>query len=261
MDISDASLRTDNNNHTFDSAITISTTRPTTILVNPGSAPSTDDSVIENSVDDDEDDASVELGLTSEPSTVLVIFDKSGSMDSYWDEDSKWVAASNALIDAIKPLQENLTVGAIFFPQPSECLVAELDSELQLDFMPGPIFINTWIESASANAPNGSTPLETALAVADRAISKARERGLLEERFQVLLLTDGEPNCDTDPNTLDRLPASWLAQGIQTYVLGLPGSSVAAELLDTIAKAGGTETHTAPGNPGELQNNIAAILM
>jgi Mg-chelatase subunit ChlD len=56
----------------------------------------------------------------------------------------------------------------------------------------------------------------------------------------VIVLTDGEPNCDTEPELLTMLPAHWNERGVKTHVLGLPGSDTAADLLNAIAEAGGT---------------------
>ena len=95
-------------------------------------------------------------------------------------------------------------------------------------------------------------------AAADRAIAAAG--ALLDQRFVVLVITDGEPTCSDDLEALERLPADWLARGIETHVMGLPGSEAAAALLDRIAKAGGTEQHQAIGTPDQLRSAVAAAL-
>ncbi len=54
--------------------------------------------------------------------------------------------------------------------------------------------------------------------------------------------------------------SEWNNNGIVTYVLGLPGSEDASELLDSIAAAGGTGKHQSPGSPREFRDQIAAAV-
>jgi Mg-chelatase subunit ChlD len=128
--------------------------------------------------------------------------------------------------------------------------------------------VRDWTVLAPCNGPDGNTPLELAFRVADGAIQVARDGGLLEQRFIVLLLTDGEPNCNSDLGVVTSLAAKWHEQGITTYVFGLPGSEGASAVLDSIAIAGGSEVYTAPGapvyaapaTPDELQQGMAATM-
>jgi hypothetical protein len=47
---------------------------------------------------------------------------------------------------------------------------------------------------------------------------------------------------------------------VATIVMGLPGSSGAADLLDSIALAGGTHQHQAPGDPESLGEGLNAAV-
>ena len=191
--------------------------------------------------------------------TLLVIFDKSGSMSSPWDRRNKWQAASDSMIAGMAPYLDNLTIGAILFPKPDACEVAPLDDPAQINFVPGRQFVSEWVESACLNQPNGSTPMELAFRVADQAILGAKSLGLLEERFRVVLVTDGEPNCETQSQLLPVFAATWLEQfGVETWVIGLPGSEGATSLLDAIALAGGTTKHTPASNPCQFRTIIGA---
>jgi len=191
--------------------------------------------------------------------TLLVIFDKSGSMATPWDRRIKWQAASDSMVAGMAPYLDNLTIGAILFPKPDECEVAPLDDPAQINFVPGRQFISEWVESACLNQPNGSTPMELAFRVADQAILSARSLGLLEERFRVVLVTDGEPNCETASHLLPVFAATWLEQfGVETWVIGLPGSEGAGSLLDAIAQAGGTIKHTPASNPCQFKTVVGA---
>lgn len=179
--------------------------------------------------------------------TLLIIFDNSGSMAECWDGKTRWEHANHALRAAIEPAQHSLNVGAIRFPADAECLVEPFESPSQFAFDMGHEFLAHW--EAGARYPIGGTPLAAAMIEADKAIQNATTAGLLEERFRVVIITDGEPNCDGSPNLLTTLPTAWRAKGVETRVLGLPGSDSAAALLQSIADAGGGiyEQLTTPG--------------
>ncbi|WP_186822673.1 hypothetical protein, partial [Kingella denitrificans] len=81
---------------------------------------------------------------------------------------------------------------AIRFPLETSCGVPEFGSPLQFDFALGEDFLEEWVERALA--PEGGTPLAQAFLAADVAITQAGELGYLDERFRVVVLTDGEPN-------------------------------------------------------------------
>jgi hypothetical protein len=50
---------------------------------------------------------------------MMVIFDRSTSMEDLWNGVPRWQAAGEAFTNAIKPLEMLLNVGAIFFPSPN----------------------------------------------------------------------------------------------------------------------------------------------
>jgi hypothetical protein len=198
--------------------------------------------------------------------TLLVVFDRSGSMSDGWNDGSaemaanntKWQTANAAFMSAIVDTIDNLTLATIFFPVPSACDVAPLDSGLQIDFMPGRKFQSYWQETAGSRAPNGSTPLELSFHVADMAIERACGLGLLDDRFRVVLISDGAPTCGDDTSAVVGLAAEWKRVGVETWVMGLPGSEAELALLDSIAAAGGTEKAQVLGTPAMLQAGLAA---
>ena len=198
----------------------------------------------------------VDLELGAGDLTLLVIFDKSGSMASRWDERTKWQVANEALLKAIAGVVDNLTLGAIFFPQPGGCEVAPLDGGSQLNFMTGRQFMSTWQETAGMRSPEGSTPLELAFRVANQAIERGCELGLLNDRFRVVVVTDGEPTCSDDTGAIVDMAAEWNRVGVETWVMGLPGSASASALLDAIAAAGGTERAQSLGTPSALDESL-----
>jgi hypothetical protein len=192
--------------------------------------------------------------------TVLVIFDKSGSMSSPWDERTKWQVANDAFEKGLVGILDVVTVGAVLFPQPGDCLVAPLDSELQFGFSSGRTFWSRWEQTAAGRVPAGSTPLELAMRTADQAIEAACNRGLLDRRFRVLLVTDGEPTCDDNLPAIVALAGEWGRIGIEIRVLGLPGSAAAADLLNAIANGGGTVEYQALDSTGALDDGVYAAL-
>lgn len=205
--------------------------------------------------------SAADLGLGTGDLTVLVLFDKSGSMSSGWDERSKWQVANDSLMNALRPVLDLITIGTIFFPIPGDCNVAPLDSGLQIDFMAGRDFRSLWEQTADSRGPGGMTPLALAMQIADMAIEKACRLGLLERRFRVVIVTDGEPNCGVDVTTLPRLPAEWNRLGVETRVMGLPGSQGALDLMDQIAAAGGSGKCISLGTPQQMNDQMQAALM
>jgi len=189
------------------------------------------------------------------PGNLLVVFDNSGSMESPWDSTTRWQAAGNAVRDAVSSIAEFVTVGAIIFPSgASSCNVDPITSSTQIRFVPGAAFVAAWDNFLAKNMANGGTPLGEALTVADTSITAANLKG----NTRVVVLTDGEPNCDN--SALMTVPPMWLTKGIKTYVVGLPGSESAVTTLDALATAGGTMQHLTPSDSRTLRHQLANIL-
>ena len=93
------------------------------------------------------------------PGNVLVVFDESLSMNEQWGNgQTKWVAASQAVISALTPLQDQISAGTLFFPTGGGflgCDVAAIKSSPQIDFMPGPQFITAWNSYMASHGPSG----------------------------------------------------------------------------------------------------------
>lgn len=197
--------------------------------------------------------------------TVLLVFDKSGSMGSPWGGKSRWQAGSDAFLLGLDGILDVVTIGAVLFPfeegaELDQCGVEPIESPIQIDFRSGRGFKSRWTEMACRAQPEGNTPLEKALGVADDAIVHATERGLTDERFRVVLVTDGAPTCDDIKENILFFPQKWKEQGIETHVIGLPGSGSAADLLDAIARAGGSTEHRAPQQLGAFEKEVYDLL-
>ncbi|MBX3269973.1 MAG: VWA domain-containing protein [Sandaracinaceae bacterium] len=191
---------------------------------------------------------------------VLVVFDRSGSMNEPWTVDGasrpRWRVAADAVSAALEPLAARLEVGAILFPTGGAHdldLCAEVAPiEAQLPFGPGASFLAAWDARWASGVASGSTPLDPAFARADEALRDAPARGVA-----VVLLTDGMPTCSEAPHAWDRA-ASWSARGIATWVVGLPGAHGLAT-LDRVAAAGGTGASLSVDEPAALGARLAEI--
>lgn len=197
------------------------------------------------------DAGAIEVVGEPKETTLLFIFDKSGSMSSYWGDEMRWNAAARALVSAVTEahaiLADKLRVGSIMFPMPAGCTVEPLDSGYQLNFMPADQFLDSWDEAVITQGPDGSTPLGAALQAANVALVNECAAGRMDHLYKVVIITDGQPNCGaSDSKTLGALPEEWAEHGITTYVFGLPGSTSAETLLNDVAEAGGSGSYYAP---------------
>lgn len=166
--------------------------------------------------------------------TVLMVVDRSGSMHDHWHGAPKWQIAQKALDQAIVGVEQELTIGALLFPLKSDCEVLPMSDPAQIPFQRGASFQTRWKDS-EVSRPAGATPLGEAFRQAHAAVLQAESRGLLEKRFRVVVITDGEPTCDEDPEELVAYADTWRDMGVEVRVMGLPGSSAAAALLNRIA--------------------------
>ena len=182
----------------------------------------------------------------SPPATILLVMDRSGSM-----EGEKWTQTKAAVGAVLGTHDANTRFGLLMFPS-SSCSVA---SSPHVGFGLGagqPI-----VDAMQAEGTTGSTPTAKAL---DRA------RALLASDPSpgpqvVILATDGKPNCtkscapcgcalgcdffcfNEDQCTEDEVFSAvdnLAGDGVPVYVVGMDGSSSAEDMLNEIAEAGGT---------------------
>ncbi|MBI5534373.1 MAG: VWA domain-containing protein [Deltaproteobacteria bacterium] len=196
------------------------------------------------------------------PGNVLIVFDRSDSMNESFTTDNgcapKYEAAGQALIDAVSPISDQLEVGALLFPTTSKAwfCTAQVDpitAPTQIDFQSGANFIQAWNAWWKANGLILGTPLNRAFDKADDALMNSGLQGTTV----VVVFTDGEPVC-TDGVPAPQRAASWLAMGIKTYVVGLPGAED-APILNEIAIQGGTGAYLLPKDASALKKELSAI--
>ncbi len=217
--------------------------------------------------------------LTDAPNLYFVL-DRSGSMA----EDNKWTTVRTVVGKLITAIGPRATFGAAIFPNPNrdDCSAGgEVLAPRRGDAPAGHAGYTNAALLSTTNVPaQGGTPTAATL----RAI-KSRLTSL-RGRTYVILATDGGPNCNartscgveacipniesgvsgcspsTPPNCCDAQhfgPASCLdaqptidavndlhASGIDTYVVGVPGSGPYATILDDLASAGHTARSARP---------------
>jgi hypothetical protein len=242
----------------------------------------------EGAAPDDDNCGTVELKAKVEtiehPGNVLLVFDTSFSMTENWNTGPRFQIASQAVINALTPLQDLLTIGSLFFPRADPntpltcdpfgllclvCAVTPIASADQIDFKPGADFLTAFNTPVNGVAPYtpvmdamgylGATPLKEALMQAQAALAAATLEGLTS----VVVITDGDPNCAWDPDgpmVTQQIVADWLAMGIRTHVIGLPGTTGAGDtILTNLAVTGGTMTYITPTDSATLEMKLREI--
>ena len=190
-----------------------------------------------------------EYGMDAPPN-LLILLDRSGSMDDPIDGTPKWEIAVDAVTATIGDWEGAIRFGLALF---SNC-------EAGGDCAPGAVSIECAdgttdeIVAALAAAPRcSSTPIGASL---DAMVGQATIQDT-ERRNAILLVTDGIDSCTGDPPAG---AAALLAQGISvpTYVVGFGGEVDAGQLTATAA-AGGTGDYYQADDAGGLEDALGAI--
>ncbi len=233
----------------------------------------------------EEDCGSSPFESSQRPVNILLVIDKSGSMDDTPTgfEIDKWSAMKSALEAVFAVTEDDVSFGLELFPMPDGCDMPS-GTELEVAVQPTEQAAPEILKVLEETAPSGGTPTAAAL---QRALEYFTEGAGadLEGANYVLLASDGGPNCGSvesceessctlnldglcpeevsnccDPSlagagaetgcldeegTRDQITA--LAEaGITTFVVGIPGSEDYASTLDVLATASGTVNPNAP---------------
>lgn len=193
------------------------------------------------------------------PGSMLIVFDRSGSMNdpaSGSSGPSRWDVAEEAINAVLATTSDDLNVGLLFFP-------TGVDPECDVTLAPGVPAVEmgplsttrAQIMSQLAMTPDGGvTPVFDAL----RAGYAYLDTLTTEGPRGVILVTDGENNCDgnTEASILAEALERRTSYGYLTYAIGLDNSS---SFLSTLAFNGGTPR--TPTCVGECYTDTVACNM
>ena len=199
-------------------------------------------------------DAGTDAGLVCRPgrvrleqSRVEVVFviDRSGSMAFNFDGDAprpgeaRWEILEVSLTDSLERFDENVGVGAKFFPtQTMRATEGPCDVFGGLEVAIGPGRAPGIATQFRRYDPNGGTPVGPATREALDALL-ARDDGT-SAQF-IVVATDGAPTCGPDAvgEVLTVIDEAHQVHGVDVYVLGIASTVPETTLLDMMAVAGG----------------------
>lgn len=210
------------------------------------------------------DDGGICTGTTAKaeliPLDMVILLDESGSMDGI-----KWTTVTAALKTFISdPMSAGIGVGINFFPElPSvssdDCIWQDY-AMLRVPIAALPANQKPLTDAIDGEMPQGGTPSWGALKGA-LAAATAYQDAHPTHKVIVVFATDGDPTSCTieDIPSIAALASSALNyDGVQTYVIGVPGATVPN--LDAIAQAGGTKmSYDVTQNVNQFAQKMAEI--
>ncbi|WP_394830912.1 VWA domain-containing protein [Pendulispora rubella] len=206
---------------------------------------------------------------TLQPVNLIVMFDRSGSMGKYQDNNGveydntaqRWVPVSQGMAAFFSdPQSAGLNATLQFFP-PDRGNKCDASAYRNPAVQRTPLPSNEFGDAISSTGPSGDTPTRGALLGAF-AIAQNTLASNPDERAVVVLVTDGQPTAcgqlqgvyDTARSGLNGKPS------ISTYVVGVGPDT---GNLDEIARNGGTgkATYVAENSdPGKTSSDLVAQL-
>jgi hypothetical protein len=220
----------------------------------------------------------VASAATREPADVLLVLDRSGSMNYSITEECSCDPLSNprvvcadtsdcttrwaslvTVLDSALSSTPFLHWGLKLFSSPSAgpCEVAS-----GVEVLLGAEAVTAIQAQIAATKPAGETPTASAITTATDYLKTVIDTN----RKMILLATDGKPNCggpqpsvyeDDVTGTVDAIAAAVNA-GFLVYVVGI-GTGTSLGNLDTFAQAGGTGSHYPAQSPDELAKALTSI--
>lgn len=163
---------------------------------------------------------------------MLIVLDRSGSMDDEVDNRPKWEIATEAVKQVTARHEAEVRFGLELFPGSNRC-------------QPGSVMVPIGDRHAAeiaAALPSTATGSGTPIGGALQTASEAPELADPARANYVLLVTDGKENCGGDPVQVVR---AMFARGVKTYVVGF-GGEVDGAMLSSMALEGGTARAASP---------------
>lgn len=218
---------------------------------------------------------------------VLIVLDRSVSMAS----DGAWDAVREAIYDVTRALQSRIAFGLMVFPRADGRLACSADVNVCEPARTPSVSCRSSNASEIRRAlrdlgPCGGTPtaltLEAAAEYFREAPSVDHVPAPRDSLGHVLLATDGAPNCNDDldpdgcrctgpPGTCDDFPLNCLdhertyqavadlnGNTVDVYVLGIDASAW-ADVLDEMARLGGTEAAYFASDPSAIEDDLESI--
>ena len=200
--------------------------------------------------DDDEDCASVQVELTDTVPSVMLLVDRSGTMDYEFGPTSRWWAVYDTLFDenvgVVKRLEQEVRFGmALYTADNGVCPIIEQMAPAMGNFLP---LRNLY----AAYDPVDETPTAVSIDAMVNTLSGIQETG----PKIIVVATDGEPDTCEVPDP-DGLPAARSAAvgaaqrahaaGIDVYIISV-GDQIAQSHLQDMANAGVGKTLGGPDN-------------
>jgi hypothetical protein len=216
---------------------------------------------------------------------MLLVVDKSLSMNQTPEgySSNKWLALRTALEEAFTGAEGSINFGLDLYPAvAAENCEMPTAEDIVVSVQSGADSAPLILAELEETAPSGGTPTAAALTRALEYFTTGEGQALKGEKY-VLLATDGGPNCNTElsceaatctlniedkcpPNTnccdpgvdaegpskcLDEdasvaAVAALAAEGIKTFVVGIPGTEAYAETLDLLAAESGITNPASP---------------
>lgn len=208
---------------------------------------------------------------------VLLVIDKSGSMAETPEgfDGDKWSAMKTSLATSLAEVDDNVGLGLALYPIDG-CSVPA-GSDIEVSVQPSAQALPDVLAALDDAMPSGGTPTAAALARAHAYFTDGAGSVLTGDKF-VLLATDGGPNCNDsascgaatctvnidgmcpaqvanccdpdqagegaqagclDDDATTAAIAALAADGVDTFVVGIPGTETYAESLDAFAESGG----------------------
>ena len=204
-------------------------------------------------------------GTAREPADVLLVLDRSGSMDYSTTSDNncnngsanctaRWPALTSAVNATLSSTSNSISWGLKLYSSTGNACGVSSGVEVQI----ATTSVATIQSLITSTKPGGNTPTAQAITAAANYLTTVKD----QNTKYILLATDGEPNCaaggNTTPNvqaTVDAIAAA-KAAGFLVYVIGI-GPSVGN--LDNFAAAGGTTNYFPATSPQALTDAFASI--